>query len=134
MAFEIKDIKTKNTDNIGSLSFFESYYDIPFEIKRIYYISNVKTGVKRGAHAHKALKQFMFCPYGSITITLDDGYSKENVTLDTPSRGLLVSPCLWRDMIWNTDNSVLCVAASDYYDESDYIRDYEEFLNYIHRR
>lgn len=132
MNYQLIPINTHKTAESGDLSVFESLHDIPFEIKRIYYISNVRSGIRRGAHAHKSLKQFMFCPYGSITITLDDGYSSTDIILDDPSVGLLVFPCMWRDMIWNTDNSVLCVAASEYYDEADYIRDREEFLQYIH--
>jgi dTDP-4-dehydrorhamnose 3,5-epimerase-like enzyme len=131
MDCKIIKIKTVDTNESGSLSFFESTKDIPFEIKRIYYIHDVPEGVLRGGHAHKTLKQLLFCPYGSIKIILNDGHQCKNIILDSASSGLLLQPGLWRDMQWLKDNSVLCVAASDYYDEKDYIRNYDEFVMYI---
>ncbi len=115
----------------GRLTFFESRRDIPFEIKRIYYINSVPQGAIRGHHAHKNLKQMLFCPFGKIRIVLDDGKMKHSVLLDTPTRGLVIGDGIWRTMEFLTDNAVLCVAASDYYDENDYIRDYNEFINYV---
>ena len=120
--------EVRPTDRFGSLAFFEANRDIPFDIKRIYYIFNVPNSVHRGGHAHKKLKQVLFCPYGSIEIILDDSVNKDTILLSEPSQGVLIGPGLWREMIWHKDNSVLCVAASDYYDEKDYIRDYSEFL------
>nr|WP_308624415.1 FdtA/QdtA family cupin domain-containing protein [uncultured Eisenbergiella sp.] len=133
MNYRIIRINTVKAEYEGELSFFESNNDIPFEIKRIYYIYGALTGTERGKHAHKKLKQLLFCPYGSITIKLDDGYTQEQVTLNRPNKGLCLEPGLWREMLWNMDNSVLCVAASDYYKETDYIRDYEEYLEYLRR-
>lgn len=127
------DLKTVSTPNLGSLSFFEANHDIPFPIKRIYYIHGVAKNIQRGAHAHKQLKQLLFCPYGSVKILMDDGHYKADVILDDPSKGLIITPCVWRDMLWLVENSVLCVAASDYYDEGDYIRDYNEFITWINR-
>lgn len=124
-------IKTVKNRSFGLLSFFEANKDIPFGIKRIYYIYQVPTGVKRGGHAHRALSQILFCPYGQIRIVLNDGIEKEEVVLDEPSKGLIISNGIWHDMIWENDNSVLCVAASDYYDENDYIRDYNEFIKLV---
>ena len=124
-------INTVSTPDIGSLSFFEGERDIPFSIKRIYYIHGVPENTVRGAHAHKELKQLLFCPYGSVKILLDNGKEKSEVILDNPSKGLIITPCIWRDMIWLVENSVLCVAASDYYNEDDYIRDYSEFITWI---
>lgn len=126
-------IKTISTTDIGSLSFFESELDIPFAIKRVYYIHGAPKNTRRGAHAHKTLKQFLFCPYGSIKIILDDGKEKTEVALDDPSKGLVITPCIWRDMIWLIESSVLCVVASDYYNEDDYIRDYNEFMRWTHQ-
>lgn len=126
-------IKTVSTPNLGSLSFFEADHDIPFPIKRIYYIHGVSKNIQRGAHAHKQLKQLLFCPYGSVKILMDDGHHKAEVVMDDPSKGLIITPCVWRDMLWLVENSVLCVAASDYYDEGDYIRDYNEFITWINR-
>lgn len=115
----------------GGLSFFEGMRAVPFEIKRIYYIHGVAAGEMRGFHAHKTLRQILFCPYGSVRICLNNGYEEESVILDDPSIGLVLEPGLWRTMEWQKDNSVLCVAASDYYSESDYIRNYSDFLKYL---
>lgn len=134
MQYRFVEIKSITTEKVGMLSFFEANRDIPFEIKRIYYISKVPVGSRRGAHAHKELKQLLFCPYGSITIILNDGSNEEKITLDNPEKGLILMPGLWRDMEWNIDDSVLCVAASDYYSEEDYIRDYEKYIEYLNCR
>ena len=125
------DIRTIRTEKEGMLSFFEGERAFPFPIKRIYYIHHVPAEAKRGAHAHKALQQMIFCPYGSVTIFLNDGETEEQILLDNPGIGIVLMPGLWRDMQWNINNSVLCVAASDYYDANDYIRDYDEYLAYL---
>jgi len=126
---KIKEINGK--ENYGNLLFFEANRDLGFEIKRVYYICKAKKGTIRGGHAHKKLKQFFFCPYGKIQILFDDGNEKREVILEDPVDGIFVSPCVWREMIWLKDDSVLCVAASEYYTEDDYIRDYDAFLRYI---
>ena len=131
MNYSLISIKTIDSGYAGKLSFFEEKRDIPFEIKRIYYIHGVPNDSKRGAHAHIALKQLLFCPFGKIEILLDDGTEKASIILDDPSKGLVIGPGLWRDMRWHQADSVLCVAASEYYDEKDYIRDYDAFLNYV---
>lgn len=131
MDYTLLKIRTIGTDDLGSLSFFEGAHDVPFDIKRIYYIHGVPDGAQRGAHAHIALQQILFCPYGIIEILLDDGEDKASVMLDDPSKGLIIGPGLWRDMVWHQENSVLCVAASEYYDEKDYIRDYDAFLQHV---
>ena len=131
MQFSTIKIKTIRTEKEGMLSFFEGTRSFPFEIKRIYYIHHVPAGARRGAHAHKTLQQMIFCPYGSVTIFLNDGINEEQICLNDPSTGIVLMPGLWRDMQWNIDNSVLCVAASDYYDENDYIRDYNAYLDYL---
>ena len=124
-------IKTIPTVNAGELSFFEGIHDIPFDIKRMYYISKVPEGVRRGFHAHKILKQLLFCPYGRIQLILDDGNRREEIELSDPSIGVVIDKPIWREMLWMEKNSVLCVAASEYYDVEDYIRDYEEFKTYV---
>ncbi|MEN6471863.1 MAG: FdtA/QdtA family cupin domain-containing protein [Clostridiaceae bacterium] len=129
MNFCISNIRTIESSSMGSLSFFEGARDLPFVIKRIYYIYDVPKGTCRGGHAHKELSQILFCPYGKVQVTLDDGAGKQVIILDTPDKGLLIGPGLWRDMLWLQSDSVLCVAASDYYDEADYIRDYDEFIS-----
>lgn len=130
MEYKIVQIKTVDAGELGKLSFFEGTRDIPFEVRRIYYIYDAPKGTQRGGHAHRNLHQILFCPYGRIEIVLDDAHSRESVMLDAPSKGLLIGPGLWREMIWHTDHAVLCVAASEYYDEHDYIRDYQDFLAY----
>ena len=125
-------LKTVMNENpkLGGLSFIESLRDIPFEIKRIYCIYQTEANQHRGFHAHKKNWQLLFCPYGSIDIVLDDGIETETVSLDSPSKGLILHPGLWREMIWKFDDSVLCVAASEYYDPDEYIRNYDEYLFY----
>ena len=130
MKFDIIRIKSINAGELGCLSFFEATKDIPFEVRRIYYIYDAPAGTQRGGHAHRNLHQILFCPYGKIEIVLDDAETRESVMLDDPGKGLVIGPGLWREMIWHTDQAVLCVAASEYYDENDYIRDYQEFLTY----
>ena len=131
MTIKMIRIKSIETQGMGTLSFFEAEKDVSFPIRRIYYIHGVPEGIQRGGHAHKKLSQILFCPYGSITILLDDGTEKASVLLDKPDKGLIVEHNMWRDMIWNQANSVLCVAASEYYDPSDYIRDYDQFCEYL---
>ena len=125
-------IKTIPTVKTGELSFFEGTRDIPFEIKRFYFISKTPEGSKRGFHAHKKLKQLLFCPYGRILITLENQYGREEIELSDPSIGILIEKPTWREMLWLQSDSVLCVAASDYYDPNDYIRDYNCYrVNYL---
>ncbi|MBR0456975.1 MAG: GNAT family N-acetyltransferase [Firmicutes bacterium] len=128
---KVLHIKTIPTVNAGELSFFEGKREIPFDIKRIYYISKVPEGVRRGFHAHKKLKQLLFCPYGRIQLILENGHGREEIELSDPSIAVVIEECTWREMLWLQKDSVLCVAASDYYTPEDYIRDYEEFHRYI---
>jgi dTDP-4-dehydrorhamnose 3,5-epimerase-like enzyme len=122
--FEIKG------DERGDLISLESNKNIPFDIKRIYYIFNTKNDVIRGRHAHKNLKQVLFCVSGSCKILLDDGDVKENTILDYPSKGILIDRMVWREMYDFSKDCVLMVLASELYDEEDYIRNYQEFINY----
>ena len=124
-------IKTIPTVNAGELSYFEATHDIPFDIKRIYYISKVPEGVRRGFHAHKELKQLLFCPYGRIQLILENKHGREEIELSDPSIGVVIEECTWREMLWLQKDSVLCVAASDYYKDEDYIRDYNEYHKYL---
>ena len=126
----VTHIKTISTVGAGELSFFESNKDIDFDIKRIYYISKVPEGTRRGFHAHKNLKQLLFCPYGRIQLVLENENGREEIELSDPSVGVIIDKPTWREMLWIQKDSVLCVAASDYYDENDYIRDYGEFLQF----
>jgi len=133
MNYELIQIHTKHGDapGEGTLSFAEEKKDIPFRIRRIYYIYDVDKGVERGHHAHKLNKQLLFCPYGEIEVIIDDGKKKESIMLDNPTKGLILYPGLWREMIWHKKESVLCVAASELYDPLEYIRNYDEFLEYV---
>lgn len=124
-------IKTIPTVNAGELSFFEGNNDIPFDIKRIYYISKVPEGTRRGYHAHKKLKQLLFCPYGRIQLILENKHGREEIELYDPSIGVVIEEPTWREMLWLQKDSVICVAASDFYDIEDYIRDYAEFKEYL---
>lgn len=119
----------KYTDNRGYLSVIEGDLDIPFEIKRIYYLYNVPEEA-RGAHAHKQLQQLMVATSGSVHVTMDDGREKKTFVLDKPWKGLLVVPGLWRTLTDFSGGAVCMVLASENYDADDYIRDYEKFLKY----
>lgn len=114
-------------DNRGSLVALESNKTIPFDIKRVYYLFGTKQDVTRGLHAHLALKQVMLCVTGRCKVLLDNGVARETVTLDSPTKGLLVEGLLWREMSQFSPDCVLLVIASEHYDESDYIRDYDQF-------
>lgn len=128
---KVVKIKTIPTVNAGELSFFEVNRNIDFEIKRIYYISKVPEGIRRGFHAHKNLKQILFCPFGRIQLILENELGREEIELSDPSIAVVIDRLTWREMLWLQKDSVLCVAASDYYSETDYIRNYEEFLAMI---
>lgn len=128
----IKQIGLKTLgDDRGNLVALESQRNIPFDIKRVYYIFDTKQGVARGFHAHKALTQVLVCTSGQCSVLLDDGKQKEWVTLNKPNQGLIVEPFVWHEMHDFSEDCVLMVLASDYYDESDYIRDYDEFLGQV---
>lgn len=127
-------IKTIPTVGAGELSFFEETHDVPFELKRMYYISKVPEGTRRGFHAHKKLKQLLFCPYGRIQLVLENESGREEIELSDPSIGVVIERPTWREMLWLQKNSVLCVAASDFYEVDDYIREYSEFTRYIKQK
>lgn len=118
-------------DERGQLVALEQQKDIPFDIKRVYYIYDTKEGVERGFHAHKCLQQVLLCVHGSCKIRLDDGKERTVVTLDKPNEGLYVSNVMWREMFDFSPDAVLLVLASEFYDEKDYIRDYDEFLQFV---
>lgn len=128
---KIVHIKTIPTVGAGELSFFEATHDVPFDVKRVYYISKVPEGTRRGLHAHKKLKQLLFCPYGRIQLVLENKNGREEIELSDPSIGVLIEEPTWREMLWLQKDSVLCVAASDFYKVEDYIRNYEEFKETI---
>jgi dTDP-4-dehydrorhamnose 3,5-epimerase-like enzyme len=118
-------------DERGYLVAVEEGKEIPFQIKRVYYIYETAKNVRRGYHAHKSLQQILFCVHGACTIHLDDGKECAEVRLDKPYEGLYISNRMWREMYDFTEDAVLMVLASELYDEADYIRDYQEFIDYV---
>ena len=118
-------------DDRGQLVALEEFKDIPFSIKRVYYMYDTLPDVVRGHHAHKNLEQILVCVHGSCKIRLDNGKEKKVVALEKPYEGLYVANNMWREMFDFSSDAVLMVFASDYYDESDYIRDYDEFLKFV---
>lgn len=121
----------KHRNAKGNITVVENNKTIPFEIQRIYYLYDVPGGESRGGHAHKALSQFIVAASGSFDVVLDDGRVKRIVSLDRPYYGLIVYPGIWRALINFSSGAVCLVLASLPYDEQDYIRDYNDFLNYI---
>jgi dTDP-4-dehydrorhamnose 3,5-epimerase-like enzyme len=115
-------------DDRGSLIALEQGKNIPFEIKRVYYMFNTGEGVRRGFHAHNSLKQVAIAVRGSCRFLLDDGHEKIDIRLDNPSQGLLIESFIWREIYDFSEDCVLMVLADKLYDESDYVRDYAEFL------
>jgi len=118
-------------DERGSLVSLEDHKNIPFTIKRVYYIFNTQDQVRRGFHAHKQLKQLAIVLKGSCRFLLDDGKEKIDLLLDNPEQGLYIESLLWREMYDFSEDCVLLVLTDSFYDETDYIRDYEEFLKEI---
>lgn len=118
----------KHGDDCGSLVALEEENNIPFSIKRVYYIFDTKEGVRRGFHAHKKLKQVAIAVKGSCRFLLDDGTERIEVVLDNPAQGLLIESCIWREMYDFSSDCVLMVLADSHYDENDYIRDYDAFI------
>jgi dTDP-4-dehydrorhamnose 3,5-epimerase-like enzyme len=116
----------------GNLTFIESGRHIPFEIKRTYYLYDVPGGASRAAHGHKGLHQFMIAMSGSFDITLDDGFNKKLFHLNRSYYGLYIPPMLWRDLDNFSSGAVCMVLASEFYDEADYFRDYDDFLRAAH--
>ena len=117
-------------DERGNLSFLEEHRHIPFEIKRVYWLYDVPGGASRGAHAHKNLYQLLIAASGSFRVTLDDGREKCSFFLNRSYQGLLIPPGIWRELDDFSSGAVCMVMASELYDPEDYIRDYEEFLEY----
>ena len=115
-------------DPRGNLTFVESNRHIPFAIQRVYYLYDVPGGAERGGHAHKALHQLIIAMAGSFDIHLDDGQSKKTVHMDRSYYGLYVCPMIWREINNFSSGAVCMVLASDYYDEQDYYREYNEFM------
>lgn len=129
MDFEILDLRKIGGDE-GFLVPIEENGDIPFAIKRVYYIYGTPSDVVRGRHAHKNQHQLLFCPIGQCDFILDDGREKTTLRLDSPDRGLYIKGVLWREFTNFSADCVVMVLSSECYDENDYIRNYDDFLQY----
>ena len=114
----------------GNMTVLENNINIPFDIKRVYYLYDVPMGVERGGHSHYELQQYVVAASGSFTFLLDDGTNKKEVFLNHPNKALHIKPGIWREMKDFSSGSICLVLASMEYTEDDYIREYEEFKNY----
>lgn len=112
----------------GNLTVVEDHNEVPFKIKRVYYLYDIPGGEERGGHAHKALYQLIVAISGSFTVNITDGKESKSITLNRPYEALLIVPGIWRTLDNFSSGSVCAVIASEHYDESDYIRNYNEFL------
>lgn len=127
----IKYMFQPHGDERGMLIALEEFNDIPFRIKRVYYMYDTGKGVVRGHHAHKSLEQILVCIHGTCKIRLDNGRERKVVNLEKPYEGLYVGRNIWREMYDFSEDAVLMVLASEVYNEADYIRDYDEFLKLV---
>lgn len=118
----------KISDPRGNLTFIEGKRHVPFDIERVYYLYDVPGGAERGGHAHKELEQLIIAMSGSFDVVLDDGANRKRVHLNRSYNGLYVCPMIWRELDNFSSGSVCMVLASNKYDESDYYREYEDFL------
>src|SRR3990167_6906895 len=118
-----------NSDYSGQLTFIEENKNIPFKIKRVYYLSHVPEDSKRGTHAHKKLNQVLIALSGEFEVILDNGYQKKNYLLNNPQEGLYMGAMLWRELKNFSPGAICLVLASELYDVDDYVRDYNEFLS-----
>ena len=121
---------SKITDPRGNLTVAESFTNVPFNIKRAYWVYDVPGGESRGGHAHKRLRQLIVALSGSFTVTLDDGKERETFLLNHPWQGLIIETGIWRTLDDFSSGAVCLVLASEVYEEEDYIYDYDEFLKY----
>jgi len=126
----IIELDQHHSDRKGNISVVENGSTVPFDVKRTYYLYDVPGGEERGAHAHKALSQLIIAASGSFDVTLNDGKVKRTFFLNRPNQGLYVVPGMWRELNNFSSGSVCLVLASEVYQKEDYIRDYEEFLQY----
>ena len=127
----IKYMFQQHGDERGQLVALEENKEIPFTVRRVYYMYDTKEGVRRGFHAHKSLEQILICIHGTCKILLDNGREREEVLLNKPYEGVYVANDMLREMFDFSPDAVLMVLASDYYKEKDYIRNYNDFLKYI---
>lgn len=126
----IVELDKRHSVRLGNLTVVTNGETIPFDVKRCYYLYDVPGGESRGAHAHKALSQLIVAVSGSFTVTLDDGNVKRTFTLNRPYQGLYIVSGIWRELNDFSSGSVCLVLASEVYQKEDYIRDYEDFLEF----
>ncbi len=131
---KFRKISSKSNKDLGFLTPVECPGEIPFEVKRFYYIYGVGPNEVRGHHSHKKLHQVLICLNGSVDVRLENFFGEETYTLNDPSVGLYVGPDNWREMSNFSEGSTLLVLASEKYDESDYIRDYDDFLAHSQKK
>ena len=124
------ELDKHHSDRKGNITVVENKEDIPFEMRRTYYLYDVPGGESRGGHAHRELSQLIIAASGSFTVTLDDGKVKRTFVLNRPYQGLYIVPGIWRTLDDFSTGAVCLVLASHGYDEADYIRDYDEFIKY----
>jgi hypothetical protein len=115
----------------GNITIVEGQKNVPFDVKRIYYLYDIPGGEDRGGHAHKTLHQLVIAASGSFDILLNDGVNKKVVTLNRPDYGLYIVPGIWSELMEFSSGAICLVLASEVYDEGDYIREYNQFLNYV---
>ncbi|HEA7842534.1 TPA: WxcM-like domain-containing protein [Campylobacter coli] len=130
MNYKILNFNAKSDDR-GSLIALENLKEIPFEVKRIYYIYDTKPEFPRGAHAHRELEQVLIMMEGSCELVLNDGKNIKNIILNRPDMGIFIGKNMWREMKNFSYGAKLLVLASDFYNEKEYIRNYNEFLRLI---
>ncbi len=124
------ELDKHHSDRKGNLSVVENGQTLPFDVKRVYYLYDIPGGESRGAHAHKELSQLIVAASGSFRVTLDDGKVNRSFFLNRPYQGLYVKPGIWRDLDDFSSGAVCMVLASDVYSKEDYIRDYNEFIEF----
>ncbi len=124
------ELNQHHSDRKGNLTVVQNGLTVPFDVKRVYYLYDVPGGESRGSHAHRELSQLIVAASGSFRVVLDDGSVKRSFILNRPYQGLLVKPGIWRDLDDFSSGAVCMVLASEVYQPEDYIRDYDEFINY----
>ncbi len=126
----IIELDRHHSERKGNLSIVENGVTLPFDVKRVYYLYDIPGGESRGAHAHRELEQLIIAASGSFTVIIDDGKAKRSFLLNRPYQGLYVKPGLWRDLGDFSSGAVCMVLASEIYQKEDYIRDYNEFIQF----
>ena len=125
---------SKIHNRAGNITIVEGQTNIPFDVRRIYYLYDIPGGEDRGGHAHKALYQLIVAASGSFNVLLDDGQNKKIVTLNRPDYGLMVVPGIWRELFEFSSGAICLVLASHKYDKDDYMRNYDQFVNFLNNK